>query len=71
MLRLLYTSLIRPHLDYALVIWNPYQLGDIHLLEQVLEELPDKSSSSRIFHITKDLEVSIYQVYFTGDAEWA
>ena len=35
MLRSLYTSLIRPHLDYASIIWNPYQLSDIRLLEQV------------------------------------
>ena len=35
MLHNLYTALIRPHLDYACVIWNPYQLGDIRVLEQV------------------------------------
>ena len=33
MLQTLY--LIRPHLYYASVIWNPYQLVDIRLLEQV------------------------------------
>ena len=32
MLRILYTSLIRP---YASVVWNPYQTGDIRTLEQV------------------------------------
>ena len=35
MLRNLYTALIRPHLDYACVILNPYQLGDIRILERV------------------------------------
>ena len=35
MLRILYTTLIRPHLDYACVVWNPYQSGDIRILEQV------------------------------------
>ena len=34
-LRLLYTTLIRPHLDYAYVVRNPYQSGDIRALEQV------------------------------------
>ena len=35
MLHNLYTALIRPHLDYACVIWNPHKLGDIRILEQV------------------------------------
>ena len=33
MLRNLYTVLVRPHLDYACVIWNPYQSEDIRTLE--------------------------------------
>ena len=33
MLLHLYTALIRPHLNYTCVIWNPYQLGDIRILE--------------------------------------
>ena len=31
----LYTALIQPHLDYACVIWNQYQLGDIRTLERI------------------------------------
>ena len=31
----LYTTLIRPHLDYASVVWNPYQLGHIRATEKV------------------------------------
>ena len=34
MFRVLYTSLIDPHLDYASVVLCPYQLGDIHLVEK-------------------------------------
>jgi len=34
-LRLLYTSLVRPHLDYACVVWQPYFLKDIRALEAV------------------------------------
>ena len=34
MLRNLYTALIRPHLDYACVICNPYQLGAIGTLQR-------------------------------------
>ena len=35
MFRILYTILIRPHLDYASVVWNPYQLGHIRAIEKV------------------------------------
>ena len=34
-LRLLYTTIIRPHLDYGCVVWNPYQSSDIRVLEHV------------------------------------
>ena len=33
--KLLYTSLVRPHLEFASPVWNPYQSGDIELLERV------------------------------------
>jgi hypothetical protein len=31
----LYTSMIRPHLEYAVQVWNPRLLGDIESLEKV------------------------------------
>jgi len=34
-LRTLYTTLICPHLDYASVAWNPYQLGNVRCIEKV------------------------------------
>ena len=35
MLRTLYISLVRPHLEYASEIWNPYLMGNIQTLEKV------------------------------------
>ena len=32
---LLYTSLVRPHLDYASNIWNPYLLEDMRTIEKI------------------------------------
>ena len=34
-MRLLYTSLARPHLDYASNIWNPYLLEDMCTIEKL------------------------------------
>ena len=35
MLWTLYTSLVRPHLDYACVVWCPFQLEDVRAIERV------------------------------------
>ena len=35
LIRLLYTTLVRPILDYSSTIWNPYQMGVIRELENV------------------------------------
>jgi len=34
-IRSLYTTLVRPILDYASTIWNPYHLGNIRELEKI------------------------------------
>ena len=31
----LYTSMIRLHLEYAIQFWNPYQIGDIDIIERI------------------------------------
>ena len=35
MFHTLYVSLVRPHLEHASEIWNPYLIGDIQTLEKV------------------------------------
>ena len=32
---LLYTSLVRPHLEYANALWCPYKIGDIEVIQKV------------------------------------
>ena len=32
---LLYTSLVRPHLEYGNAVWNPFLKSDIALIENV------------------------------------
>ena len=33
--RLLYVSLVRPHLEFAVPVWNPHLKGDIEELENI------------------------------------
>ena len=35
MLQTLYTSLVRPYFDYACVVWCPFQMGDMRIIEKV------------------------------------
>ena len=55
MLQTLYTSLVHPYLDYASVVWCPFQLGEIRIIEKVqrratkiIPSLKDKSYHDRL-----------------------
>jgi len=39
LVRLLYVSLVRPHLEYAVPIWNPYLKKDIEKLEDIQHKM--------------------------------
>ena len=63
-MRLLYTSLVRPHLDYASNIWNPYLLEDMRTIEKIQRRatklIPLFKSN---IHTMKDYLLLIYLAY--------
>ena len=48
----LYKSLVRPHLDYAMQIWNPYKQKHVDLLEEVQRRATTLIDKLR--HLTED-----------------
>ena len=55
MLRTLYTSLVRSYLDYAYMVWCPFQLGNMRVIEKVqrcttkiIPSLKDKLYNDRL-----------------------
>ena len=45
----LYTTYIRPQMEYAIPVWNPYRKSDIYRLEQV------KRKATKVPHETRNL----------------
>ena len=50
--KLLYCDLTRPHLDYAVIVWNPYFQKDIDLIESIQRRV------TKIVKEIKNLEYS-------------
>ena len=46
----LYTSYIRPHLEFAVPVWNPYAKGDIEKLEKI------QHKATKVSHTLKNLD---------------
>jgi len=58
----LYTSLVRPHLEYAVQVWNPYIDKDIALLERV------QRRATRLSNELRGLEYTLEVRRARGDA---
>ena len=66
-IRLLYTTLVRPILDYSSTIWNPHQMGIIRELENV------QRRATKLIPSLQNLpysERSIYPVYPIAVIAW-
>ena len=66
-MRLLYTSLVRPHLDYASNIWNPYLLEDMRTIEKIQRRATKLIPSIKL---KKDYLLLTYLVYNTIVSGW-
>ena len=57
LLRLLYVSLVRPHLEFAVPVWNPYLKKDIEKLEDIQNKatrlVPTLKKKEYEFRLTK------------------
>ena len=83
MLRTLYTSLVCPYLDYACVVWCPFQLGDIRIIEKVqrratkiIQSLKDKSYYDRLVSLNlpsllyRRRRMDVIMVYLIVVEDW-
>ena len=53
----LYISLVRPHLEFASSVWNPYSQGDICILQAVPQQAQPTAATSllqKLFTITSN-----------------
>ena len=55
--RLLYISLVRPHLEFASTVWNPYLKGDIEALEKVQRRATRIPASMRTLEYEERLKI--------------
>ena len=54
--KLLYTSLVRPHLEFASTAWNPYLKGDIEALERIQRKATKVPASMHFLSYEERLE---------------
>ena len=63
-----YVSLVRPTLEYASSVWDPYQQNDIHRLEMVQRRAARYVTN--LYHNTSSVSSMIEQLEWTTLQEW-
>jgi len=53
----LYRTYVRPHLEYAIPVWNPYSTGDIMILEKIQHRATKIAHSMKGLSYNKRLEI--------------
>ena len=53
----LYGTYVRPHLEYAIPVWNPYSTGDIMILEKIQHRATKIAHSMKGLSYNKRLEI--------------
>jgi len=75
-LRQLYVCLVRPHLEYASPVWNPYLQKDVNLLEKIQQfacnllyqlQLPTLANSKLHMRLGNKNEIIHGLLYFPPD----
>ena len=62
-MRLLFISLIRPHLDYTSNIWNPYLLEDMRTIEKIQRRATKLIPLFKQYSYYERLSALIYLAY--------
>ena len=60
---LLYTSMVRSHLDYCYSVWTPYKKGDIEVLEKVQKKATKILTALKRLPYSERLKAYRYQPY--------
>jgi len=56
---MLYKAMVRPHVEYATLVWSPYKKGDIEAVEKVQK----RATKIKIINVTQ--KVTIQRMFIT------